>query len=191
MKIKNVVYPVVSGIILGSLSITPGLFAGQTAYKEDLKPGVTIQVDGLTCPFCAYGLEKRVKELPDVEKSIINVKDSRVEVFPKEGSRIDVDKLKAAIKAGGFTPREVQVTLIGTLVQWEGMSALSSVSRGGSADKWEVMYLLEENDLLAKLKTSVGSSTRQVLITGQAEKRTPRRHTDHPYTIVIESFHPF
>ena len=28
---------------------------------------MTVQVDGLVCPFCVYGLEKQLKKLHDVE----------------------------------------------------------------------------------------------------------------------------
>jgi len=190
MKTNNIGLRISALIILVTLFISPFLFAGEPAGKDDLKPRVTVQVDGLTCPFCAYGLEKRIQEIPAVEQSIINLKEGTAELIPKEGQHIDIDEVKAAVKAGGFTPREVQVALEGQFIDWNGIPALSIISTSREDKKVRTIYVLKDNSQLKRLKASVKSSGQNVFITGKASEAPPLGHTDHhPYIVDIESFH--
>ena len=190
MKTNNVGLRISALISLVTLFISPLLFAGEPAGKDDLKPRVTVQVDGLTCPFCAYGLEKRIKEIPTVQQSIINLKKGTAELFPNEGQHIDIDEVKAAVKAGGFTPREVQVALAGQFIDWNGIPALSIISTNSEGKKIKTIYVLKENGQLKRLKASVKSSGQKVFISGKASEAPPLGHTDHhPYIVDIESFH--
>ena len=45
----------------------------------------SIQVDGLACPFCAYGLEKHLKKINGVESIEINMKSGHA-----KGNRIKI-----------------------------------------------------------------------------------------------------
>ncbi len=78
-----------------------------TAAQETTAPSATITVDGLSCPFCAYGLEKHLKKVPGVERVDINMKDGQVIVRLKPGARVDDAALKAAVKKAGFTARRI------------------------------------------------------------------------------------
>lgn len=203
MKTKNLrtwMTTAFSTFITAALLISPVVFAAEKgenrekrerSEKEDLKSKVIINVEGLTCPFCAYGLEKRIKKLPDVQKSTINIKEGIIELFPKEGQHIDIDEVTAAIKSGGFTPKDSYVALAGKLTEWNGETVLSIVSTSKENQKEETKYLLKENEKLKKLKALVKSSEKDVFISGKAIKSTPDGHADHPYTIVIETFHLF
>ncbi len=47
--------------------LTLGLFLSSAAALAD--PQVyKVQVDGLACPFCAYGIEKKLSAVPGVDK---------------------------------------------------------------------------------------------------------------------------
>lgn len=189
MKAKNVRLSESVRIILASLFMAPALFAGEPIDKDDLQPRVTIQVEGLSCPFCAYGLEKRIQEMSSVKQSTINVKKGTVEVIPIEGQHIDIDDLKAAVKAGGFTPlKEVQVELLGKFIDWNGIPALSIISTTPEGKEIEIIYVLKENDQLTRLKASVKTPGQEVFIRGNASVAPPLGHPDrHPYLVVIES----
>ena len=176
-------------VILAALLISPSFLAAQTAGKNELKPKVTVQVDGLTCPFCAYGLEKRIKEIPAVQESIISLEDGIVELIPRAGRHIDIDEVKAAVIAGGFTPRGVQVALAGQLIEWNGLPALSIDATNGDGQTVEMIYVLQENKELQRLKAAVKSSGQEVFITGKAAESPPLGHPEHhPYTVIIETF---
>ena len=189
MKHQNHGTWLATAVILAALLISPSFLAAQTAGKNELKPKVTVRVDGLTCPFCAYGLEKRIKEIPAVQESIISLEDGIVELIPRAGQHIDIDEVKAAVIAGGFTPRGVQVALAGQLIEWNGMTALSINATNGEGQTVETIYMLKENKELQRLKAAVKSSGQEVFITGKAAESPPLGHPEHhPYTVIIETF---
>ncbi len=58
-------------LILGLLLLTAtGAFADTQAYK--------LQADGLTCPFCAYGIEKKLSAIEGVEMLDIDIESGSV-----------------------------------------------------------------------------------------------------------------
>lgn len=69
---------------------------------------VILKVDGLTCPFCAYGLEKRLKESPAIDAVLILVSDGLVQLRWTEGLRLEDEDLAAVVDRAGFTLTEVQ-----------------------------------------------------------------------------------
>ena len=69
---------------------------------------VRLRVDGMTCPFCAYGLEKKLGELESVDELIIRVSDGVVLIRLKEGTALSDDDLSRAVERAGFSLREVE-----------------------------------------------------------------------------------
>ena len=82
-------------------------FATLTAANQLQK--VTVRVDGLACPFCAYGLEKKLKKIESVDKLEIKINEGIVMLYFKEGAKIDKDVITKKVKEAGFTPRELQI----------------------------------------------------------------------------------
>lgn len=70
---------------------------------------VTVTVDGLSCPFCAYGLEKKVKQMEGVSAFLINIEGGYVEVIFEEREFFEEESLEEAVKDAGFTPRNIRV----------------------------------------------------------------------------------
>jgi len=69
----------------------------------------TVKVDGLGCPFCAYGLEKKFKEL----KGIKNVKiDMETGIFtftyPSE-KELSIERVEKQVDAAGYTPVSTKI----------------------------------------------------------------------------------
>ena len=173
-----------------TLSILLVLVFATTSVLASQQQKAILRVDGLACPFCAYGLEQRIQEIHSVQKSIINIEAGTVELTPNQGEHIDIDEVKAAVKAGGFTAREeVGVALAGQLINWNGKSALSITSMNSAGKKVEKIYVLKENRQLKRLKAAAKASGQEVFITGRASEAPPLGHTDrHPYLVDIKSF---
>ena len=79
---------------------------------------VSVRVDGLACPFCAYNIEKRVKTLEGVERDarIVTSIEHGIAKFPwKSGVAFDPAAVRKAIREAGFTPRELTVTVTGAI----------------------------------------------------------------------------
>lgn len=91
-----------------SRSSTSG--APEASAQEDVLEGASIvmKVEGMSCPFCAYGLEKRLRELPAVEELLIRVSDGVVQIRVKEGQQVDDEALRKAVERAGFTPAEIE-----------------------------------------------------------------------------------
>ena len=85
----------VSALLLVALWAMP-IWAGEV-YK--------LYVDGLACPFCAYGVEKKVGGLEGVEKIDIDIDEGVVTVTLAEGATLDEAAAKRAVDEAGFTLR--------------------------------------------------------------------------------------
>jgi len=91
-------------LVAGLLTLLP---IQSLPAQEMGAPSVTIHVDGLSCPFCAYGLEKHLKKVAGVEGVTINMKSGTAIVRLKPGLRVDDAALREAVKKAGFTPRKI------------------------------------------------------------------------------------
>jgi len=69
---------------------------------------VQVNIEGLSCSFCAYGLEKSIKDLDgagnvkiDIEKGLLT--------FSLTGSKgISEEKIRKVVKEAGFTPKAIK-----------------------------------------------------------------------------------
>ncbi len=98
---KTIITATVS-LLLGLILFTSSLFAGELQK-------VTVRVDGLACPFCAYGMEKKLKRMENLEKLDIKINEGLVILFFKKGAKIDKELIAKKIKEAGFTPREITI----------------------------------------------------------------------------------
>lgn len=77
-----------------------GVFAAPGAYR--------LQVDGLACPFCAYGIEKKLGAVEGVQSVATHIKDGVVIVIMKEGVTLDEATAGKAVKGAGFKLRKLE-----------------------------------------------------------------------------------
>jgi len=90
MKTINLFLAAVTLLIWSSTS-----FAAGTQYD--------LRVDGLACPFCAYGIEKKFTKTAGVEKIDIDLKNGLVIVSTSDGKTFKEEELKQIIDDSGFT----------------------------------------------------------------------------------------
>ena len=94
-----------AAILLGLLS------AGAARAAE-----FTLRIDGLACPFCAYGVEKKLLAVPGVTGIDVLINEGRIILEFSEGAELDVAALSAAVDKAGFTLRGLLVRdAVGTL----------------------------------------------------------------------------
>ena len=77
---RNEILLAVSLTVLLLPFLTPGATA-QSAQELGMLE-VSVQVDGLSCPFCAYGLEKKLRKVENVASIEIRVNEGRAVVTP-------------------------------------------------------------------------------------------------------------
>lgn len=78
-----------------SLLLPVAVFANPTTYQ--------LRVDGLACPFCAYGIEKQLKRTDGVETIDIDIKTGVVTVTMAEGATLTEAQAKRIVNDAGFT----------------------------------------------------------------------------------------
>lgn len=66
-------------------------------------PTYKIEVSGLACPFCAYGIEKKLDAIDGVEHLETNIQAGTVTVTMKDGATLDKAAAGKAVKDAGFT----------------------------------------------------------------------------------------
>ena len=66
-----------------------------------------LRVDGLACPFCAYGIEKKLTRTEGVEKVDIDLKNGLVVVKTVEGKIFTEEQLRNIINDAGFTMKSM------------------------------------------------------------------------------------
>ncbi len=64
-----------------------------------------LRVDGLACPFCAYGIEKKLMKTPGVEAVEIDLDKGLVIVSAEEGAAFSEAQMKTLVDDAGFTLR--------------------------------------------------------------------------------------
>lgn len=81
----------------------------QAQEQVKLTGKVKVEVDGLSCPFCAYGLEKKLKDLQGVTDIKIDVENAFALLTVKEGATLDEETIRKKVKDAGFTARTIKI----------------------------------------------------------------------------------
>lgn len=110
---------------------------------------VVVRVDGLSCPFCAYSLEKGIKRVKGTGGPVINVEKGVVTLTPITGQRVRFDDLRAAVSKAGFTPREVRVEGVGRIESVGDRYALVS-------EDDRRLFFLAPNEVLSGVLSAAG-----------------------------------
>ncbi len=66
-----------------------------------------LRVDGLSCPFCAYGIEKKLKKTKGVDSVEIDLERGVVVVKAGEDVKLTEPQFKQLVKDAGFTLRSI------------------------------------------------------------------------------------
>ena len=169
MKIKQFI---MTGLMIAALL---------TAWSVDAQAQVSrivVQVDGLTCPFCAYSLEKRIKRVDAVGDLAIEVDEGLAIITPAKGKQVEIDDLPEAIKKAGFTAREIRIEATARLENPKGQLFL--VAEDGTP-----LFLLQPNEISASLTPGDGAVYRIIGTVVSQDKEEPA--ADHPVLALTEA----
>lgn len=85
-----------AGLALGLLFAAAGVRA-EAVYR--------LSVDGLACPFCAYGVERKLAAVAGVARVETGIASGTVTVTMAEDARLDEASARQAVKEAGFRLR--------------------------------------------------------------------------------------
>ena len=94
---KFIIPYLISGLLL--LSFTHNALAETTVYS--------IRVDGLACPYCAYGIEKKLNEIKGVKFIDMDL-DKGLVIVEAHDVKLEESQLKQLFEDSGFTYRSKQ-----------------------------------------------------------------------------------
>ena len=141
----------------------------------------TVRVDGLSCPFCAYSLEKQLKKVNGTGDVVIEVNDGIAELSARKGESLGIEELDEAVGKAGFTPRGITITVVGHLEEMAGYPTLH-------VPVADITLVLEKNKQFDRLKKEVGNKTKEVKIRGKIYQDETEGHSGHPYNLAIETY---
>ncbi|GMR18220.1 MAG: hypothetical protein BMS9Abin33_0626 [Gammaproteobacteria bacterium] len=89
-------------ILIGlfGLLFLQNVFAAGTRYE--------MRVDGLACPFCAYGIEKKLKAVEGTSDISVDLDKGLVKVNIAEGKELTEAQVKKLFQDAGFTYRSMK-----------------------------------------------------------------------------------
>jgi len=148
---------------------------------------VSLEVKGLSCPFCALGLEKQLKEIQAVEKVDVHLKKGRTDLTLKPGQPFDLKAIQKAVKESGFTLENIHVEISGVIEgDEEGMLVL--VSTGDN----ERFLLFDESHKENETKEFLKAQLKDQLLSAQRAGKTVmikgviHEHADLPAGLMIQ-----
>jgi copper chaperone CopZ len=63
---------------------------------------IKAEVNGMVCAFCAKGIEKKLKSLPQAQSVFVDLKQHIVVLELKDGQTVPLDEFKQVIKDAGY-----------------------------------------------------------------------------------------
>lgn len=85
-------------VLLVALALSPPALAAGQVYE--------LRVDGLACPFCAYGIEKKLLDTQGVTDVDVSINEGIVRVTVRDQADLDEARAREIVKNAGFTLRK-------------------------------------------------------------------------------------
>ena len=141
---------------------------------------IAVKVDGLTCPFCAHGLEKNLKKIPGVIDLEILVDQGTASLTYAPHHAFSLEAIREAVRRGGFTPTTIHATLTGTLVTAGDDLALR-------LNNPPEVILLAGGVALNRLRAGATAGER-VTISGEIQDRNTEGKGAPSYALTVDEF---
>ena len=93
---------------------------GFTATLQAQVEKIILRVDGLACPFCAYGLEKKLKKLDGALKWDIRINEGKAILLWKSDKELKLEAIQKAVGKAGFTLRGITGSFTGVVQRENG-----------------------------------------------------------------------
>ncbi|MCF6261993.1 MAG: heavy-metal-associated domain-containing protein [Xanthomonadales bacterium] len=77
-----------------------------TALAENVQ--YTMRVDGMACPYCAYGIEKKLKAIEGIQSIDIDLDKGLVIVISDQSVDLSDKKMTSLFQDAGFTFRSMK-----------------------------------------------------------------------------------
>ena len=69
---------------------------------------IEVQVNGMSCPFCAYGIEKKLRAIAGARDVKVDLEAGRA-TFEAPSGAVTEQEVRRAIKDAGFSPGKIEI----------------------------------------------------------------------------------
>lgn len=175
-------------LILGALIVAFGLLGPAIPKSAAEIEGLQLRVDGLSCPFCALGLDKRLKQRAGLEGIQVHLKQGVTEASLPHGQGLDVGKVQRAVREAGFTLRSIKLTVIGKISRDGENFTVVSRHDGTTFLLFDVEH--QESEAASALKPALRQQLEHAKQTDQLVKLSglAHEHAGLPAGLMVESF---
>ncbi len=90
--------------------ILTGLFLLPLSPFAADKQVVEIDIEGMSCKFCALSVKRNLSTLPGVDKAAVSFKDRKAHIKMAPGKKADVAQINKKVNEAGFKPVNVTVS---------------------------------------------------------------------------------
>ena len=146
---------------------------------QNNKDKITVQVDGLGCPFCAYGLEKKFKEFKGIKNVAIEMETGIMTFdFPEKDS-LRIEQIEAKVVDAGYTPISVEVMRANGVFETTQQEEVETVSGelvemtlfvAGNCGMCQARIEKAANDLLGISEASWDKKTKELSVSINTEQ---------------------
>ena len=154
---------------------------------------VSLHVDGLSCPFCALSLEKKLKSIDGISTVTVHLKKAITDLTLKPTSQLDLKAIHTAVKEAGFTLKDIQIAVSGNVLQdKDGFFIVES-----QEDKMR-FFLFDESHTDVNPSSSnshmLDAHIEKQLLKAQKDNKTIEidgiihQHADMPISLIIKNF---
>lgn len=137
--------------------ILAGILVFLAGVAQARVSALTVAVDGMACPFCAFGVEKKLKTVKGMESVAVDMKTGTASLTAGPAESIHFQEVPKAIKEAGFTAGVMKITISGTINK-ESDGSFVLIFDGPS-----LPLIVENNDLTAPLNNYAESGKSAVL----------------------------
>lgn len=90
-------------LALVALSVAASPQAQATATKQ-----AVVTVQGMQCPFCAYGIKKHLTKLPGARKVEVELAKNQATVTFARDAAVGDEQIERAVRKAGFTAGKIE-----------------------------------------------------------------------------------
>jgi copper chaperone CopZ len=75
---------------------------------QPAKADIAVTVNGMVCPFCAQGITKKFKAMPEVQSVDVRMSESRVYVTLRKGEELDDKSVQEVLTKSGYNVEKIE-----------------------------------------------------------------------------------
>ncbi len=169
-----------------AISIALGLVFGLSPIpaRAEMR-AAELRVNGLSCPFCAFGIEKKLRHVSGVNEVEVFLDEGRIRLVLSAENTATVRDLENAVEDAGFKLSGLSVDVEGTLVEDDGAMVLQA----GEASRYRLVERkagsVQPLSPEAKRRVRTQAAGGKVLVSGEVHS-----HSDDLPALLVERVEP-